>query len=63
MGSIIALFPDERVSEILALPGGEEPSELHVTLAYIEEDLSVDDVTEMEILLGEVSASHNTIVG
>jgi 2'-5' RNA ligase len=53
-GIMVALYPDSELAEKLALPGGEEPDELHVTLAYLGQvdeqtnssDLLVQEVTE-----------------
>ena len=42
-GIMVALYPDPVVAEKLALPGGEKPDELHVTLAYLGQ---VDDQDE-----------------
>lgn len=39
-GGMIALYPRQDDAMKLAVPGGEPPDELHVTLAYLGEDVS-----------------------
>lgn len=34
-GAMVALYPDSRRAKKLALRGGEEPAELHITLAFL----------------------------
>lgn len=43
-GAMVALFPDSRRAEKLALPRGEKPEQLHVTLAFLgtAADLDLD---------------------
>lgn len=34
-GAMVALIPAQKYKDILALPGGESPDELHITLLYL----------------------------
>lgn len=47
-GGMLALYPRSDYAEILAVPGGEPPEDLHVTLFYFGEDVTdmpgVDDI-------------------
>lgn len=41
-GAMVALFPDAKTAADLALPGGEKPSQLHCTLAFLGKAKSLD---------------------
>lgn len=41
-GAMVALFPDPKLAKKLALPGGDPPEQLHVTLAFLGEAEDLD---------------------
>ena len=47
-GVMIALFPDAETAAKLALPNGETPDELHVTLAYLGKAADIPDFAAKE---------------
>jgi hypothetical protein len=46
-GGMIALYPRADDAYKLAVPGGEPPEELHVTLAFLGDDVSGIDPTDL----------------
>lgn len=52
-GAMIALFLDPVDAGMLAIPGGEPPEDMHITLVYVTDDASsIDDETWMELERG-----------
>lgn len=49
-GSMVALIPSAADIERLALPGGESPDELHVTLYYLGDGAQYDDAARQQIV-------------
>lgn len=47
MGGIIALYPRAADAQTLAIPGGQPPADLHVTLVYFGGDLTGPAETEL----------------
>lgn len=41
-GCMIALYPPQQLAEDLAVPGGLDPAEMHVTIAYLGDTADVD---------------------
>jgi 2'-5' RNA ligase len=55
--AMVALYPDPSVARAMALPGGELPEELHVTLAYLGDDAVVRlDRDRIEAALAAVNS-------
>jgi 2'-5' RNA ligase len=46
-GGMVALYPRADDADKLAVPGGEPPEDLHVTLVYLGEDVSDLDPTDL----------------
>lgn len=60
-GGMVALFP--RIDDALQMqvPGGEDVSELHVTLCYLGEDVSDMDPGQLSIGLSQIADSYTSI--
>ena len=43
-GTMVAFYPPPAVAQALAVPGGEPAESLHVTLAYIKQELTDEDL-------------------
>lgn len=52
---MVALYPPIELARELALPGGEDPEELHVTLAYLGRRASVGDLELLRRALAVVA--------
>ncbi len=57
-GAMIALIPSEADAERLAVNGGEDPAELHVTLAYLGDAADIPAEARQDII-DSVSAAVN----
>lgn len=60
-GGMIALYPRDDDAQKLAIPGGEPPEEMHLTLAYLGEDVSALDPTALLHRLPEILARATVI--
>lgn len=60
-GGMIALYPRQDYAHMLAVPGGESPDELHVTLAYLGEDVSDLDPAPLAHLVARLTDPATTI--
>lgn len=60
-GGMIALFPRVDEANKLLVPGGEPLEDLHVTLAYLGEQVSEQDPRSVMAALGQV-ADHTTVI-
>jgi hypothetical protein len=60
-GGMVALYPREDDAHRLAIPGGEPPEELHLTLAYLGEDVSGLDPTPIAHLVMQLAAQVTVI--
>ena len=49
-GSMIALIPSDADLDRLALPGGEDRSQLHLTLWFMGDNAQYDDITRAQIV-------------
>lgn len=64
-GVMVAWFLPYYQQQTVAIPGGEHPSELHVTLGYFGDaaDMSVEDQRTLIGVVGEVTLKHHTLTG
>lgn len=64
-GVMVAWFLPGYQQQAVAIPGGEHPSELHVTLGYFGDaaDMSVEDQRTLIGVVGEVTLKHHTLQG
>jgi hypothetical protein len=64
-GLLVALWVDPEQAVQLAVPGGEAPESLHLTLAYVADSADADDVTFARIVtaLADVAALQSLISG
>jgi 2'-5' RNA ligase len=66
-GGMIALYPRQDDAMKLAISGGEDPSELHLTLGYLGEDVSDSDpghlLEELPRILDPVTVITAKIMG
>jgi 2'-5' RNA ligase len=62
---MVALYPPEDVAQSLAVDGGEDPSELHLTLCYLGDNTELDPATQGALLeaLQTVAANTNPLIG
>lgn len=65
-GVMVALYPDKDAANQIAVRGGEEPEELHVTLAYLGDmtddaggGLTLEDVVPQIIAAAQIAAATN----
>lgn len=62
-GSMVALFPSTAQASQIAVPGGEDSNDLHVTLAYLPQAPEGDDVDRLKGLLSGFAAGHSPLSG
>ena len=60
-GAMVALFLPESVAKKMALPGGLDPSELHVTLAYLGEANQITDPTGLIRQVEQFASSQSPL--
>lgn len=61
-GAMIALLPDAESAAKLAVPGGDDTSELHITLAYLGDDAMVFAEPQRDIIravMSQVATGYN----
>jgi hypothetical protein len=58
-GAMIALLPSEEDAARLAVPGGEKPEDLHVTLCYWADASMLDNHTRLDYLRAAISLAAN----
>jgi 2'-5' RNA ligase/predicted GNAT family acetyltransferase len=56
-GVMIALWPSAELASKLAIPDGEKPEELHVTIAYFGKELTSEQINTIHAVLERVTAS------
>ncbi|MGK5529354.1 phage portal protein [Streptomyces sp. URMC 129] len=61
--AMVALFPPAAVARELAVPGGLPPEDLHVTLAYLGEGLSEEQLATASVVVAGVAAQHGQLDG
>lgn len=61
-GLMVALFLD-GAAERLALPGGEDPRDLHITLAYLGKNASDAAVRRLNRAVARVAGRHEQLLG
>jgi 2'-5' RNA ligase len=61
-GVMVALYPDPESAARIAVPGGLEPDDLHVTIAYLGTD-PVDDPTALASAIGAAVADVGPLEG
>lgn len=62
-GAMVALYLDPQVAGDLAVPDGNPPGELHVTLAFLGGDGAVPDPQPILDALRPVAAGHQPLAG
>jgi HK97 family phage portal protein len=64
-GVMVAFFLDSDNAKLLAVPGGELASDLHVTLAYLGEksDFSPSDITALKRVVSSFASSQQYFTG
>lgn len=60
-GGMVALYPRTDYAQQLAIPGGEPPQDMHVTLAYLGEDVSDQDPGGISQGLSQIADSFTVI--
>lgn len=60
-GGMVALYPRADDADKLAVPGGEPPEDLHVTLVYLGEDVSDLDPSDLHEALARVCETVTVI--
>lgn len=60
-GGMVALYPRTDDALQMAVPGGEAPQELHVTLAYMGEDVSGQDPGGISRELAQIADTYTVI--
>lgn len=61
--AVISLYLPEDVAQKIAISDGEEPEDLHITLAYLGDDVAEDKINKLVSLLSEFAESQQDIVG
>lgn len=61
--TMVALFPPAGVAEALAVDGGLPVDELHVTLAYLGDDLTDEQLATVATITEAVAAQHAQLAG
>jgi 2'-5' RNA ligase len=62
-GLFVALYPSAELQRSLAIPGGEEAKDLHVTLAYVPLDAPIGDKVTIAAALRSVAANLPPLEG
>lgn len=65
-GAIVALFLDQGAADKLTVEGGEEQSNLHISLVYLCDDASAVDDEQWEAArtaIEDIAAKHSTLKG
>lgn len=64
-GCIVAWYPDAATQKALALPGGEDADEIHVTIVYVGQAkaLSEEQRRRLGDIVAGVAASHKPLRG
>lgn len=62
-GVMVALHPHPRTQKKLALPGGEPPSELHVTLAFLGDQSELKDPDKLKSVVSDWASRTAPIEG
>jgi 2'-5' RNA ligase len=60
-GAMVALYLPSEVAQKIALPGGEEPAELHCTLAYLGEASDIEDPEKLRRQVKAFAALYQPI--
>lgn len=61
-GGMVALYPRSDVTDILAVPGGEAPEEMHCTLVYLGNDVTDEPAPiDLHNALGQLADRYTTI--
>lgn len=61
-GGMVALYLRDDLTDELAIPGGERPEDLHLTLVYLGEDVTTQpDPVGLSRALGQFADSFTTI--
>jgi HK97 family phage portal protein len=61
--AMVALYPPADVAEQLAVDGGLPAEELHVTLAYLGEDLTEQQRSDAMTVVAGIAAQHQALAG
>lgn len=61
-GGMVALFPRQDVAEALVIPGGEPIEDLHLTLAYLGEDVSDLPRDNLALAISQLADHYATAI-
>lgn len=61
--AMVALYPPTEVASALAVAGGLEPGDLHVTLAFLGSDLSDEQLADAEAIVESLAAQWPDLPG
>jgi 2'-5' RNA ligase len=62
-GAMVALYPDQEVARRIAQTGGEDPAELHLTLAYLGPAADLQDPDRLADVVRGIAASTAPLEG
>lgn len=62
-GAMVALYPSQAVADAIAQPDGEQASDLHVTLAFLGDAVSISDPDRLKQIVAGWAASTPPLTG
>lgn len=57
-GGMIALFPRTDFAQMLAVPGGEPEDDMHLTLVFLGDDVTMLDPAHLGAIVGRIADSY-----